>query len=180
MLGSLIENIQLQQLWLMTTLMGKIIFIVLTSGLFPNRKMYIYPKNTQYYKSLQRIWNKKKIARKDMDTCKTKNKVNRVICCSDYGIFINSKQLSKSYGYDILCWVTPLWIKKKKCWLLNVSRTMLSCLMSVDNFLFAWPILLTYGLDHTTSILINVLVRIYTRCIFHCIDGVIFLCSVVW
>lgn len=122
---------------------------------------------------------KKKIARKDMDTCKTKNKVNRVICCSDYGLFINSKQLSKSYGYDILCWVTPLWIKKKKCWLLNVSRTMLSCLMSVDNFLFAWPILLTYGLDHTTSILINVLVRI-SRCIFHCIDGVIFLCSVIW
>lgn len=46
---------------------------------------------------------KKKIARKDMDTCKTKNKVNRVICCSDYGLFINSKQLSKAYGYDILC-----------------------------------------------------------------------------
>lgn len=46
MLGSLIENIQLQQLWLMTTLMGKIIFIVLTSGLFPNRKMYIYTRRT--------------------------------------------------------------------------------------------------------------------------------------
>lgn len=103
MLGSLIENIQLQQLWLMTTLMGKIIFIVLTSGLFPNRKMYITRRTLNIIKAFKEYEMKKKIARKDMDTCKTKNKVNRVICCSDYGLFINSKQLSKSYGYDILC-----------------------------------------------------------------------------
>lgn len=60
---------------------------------------------------------KKKIARKDMDTCKTKNKVNRAICCSDYGLFINSKQLSKSYGYMIFCVELLLYELKRK----NVS-----------------------------------------------------------
>lgn len=56
---------------------------------------------------------------------------------------------------------------------------MLSCLMLVDNFLFVWFILLIYGFDYMISILINVLVCIYIWCIFYCIDGVIFFCSVV-